>query len=308
MATHTSKYSRSQSPKLAQGKLGWNDDRLIRMGLSASPAYPVYFGVEVSHNGAAKMLPSVGGITYNVQVGHPAFGWEADHIEPGISLGFDHSKKRQEKALNSFACIGNKVEIISGRAKGSKGVVVGHHGGVEHVIVDFSPSVIRKVSYDDKFMIEAYGMGLKSTYIPEIVFRNLDPQLAKKMFALSHKKMRVEVITCVGAELMGSGLGSTDASSGDFDIQTADEAAVKKYNLETLRLGDVVCLMDFAHDYGWSYRQAHVTFGVIIHGNSFLSGHGPGVATLCSGPQDLFDIRQTGRANIGSYLKCGIFR
>ena len=288
--------------------LQFNDQRLVRFGLSASAAYPIYFGVEVSHDGNPTILPSVGGITYNVQVGHSAFGWAADHVEPGISLGLEENKKNNIKALHHFACIGNDVRIISGQAKGAKGIVVGHHGGVNHVMVDFPLSILQKVSYEDKFMIEAYGMGLKSSAFPSVVFRNLDPRLAKKIFLPTGDRLGVAVKTFVGAELMGSGLGQVDASAGDFDIQTSDLQAVKKYQLESLCLGDVVCLMDFTHEYGWSYRQGYVTFGVIIHGNSTLSGHGPGVATICSGPKSVFNTKQKSSANIGVYSKCGVYR
>jgi len=164
------------TPK-SRTSLHFNESRLVKFGVSASPAPPIYFGIEVTHNGLPKILPSVGGITYNVQVGDPAFGWEADHIEPGISLGIIDSRKKGGKALNHFSCIGNTVEIISGRAKGAKGVVVGHHGGVEHVMVDFPTRILKKISYEDKFMIEAYGMGLKSSIFPDAIFHNLAPHL-----------------------------------------------------------------------------------------------------------------------------------
>jgi hypothetical protein len=286
----------------------FNEDKLVKMGVAAKPMEPVYFGVEVTHDGVPFVLPSVGGITYNVKVGDSAFGWEGDHIEPGISLGAFDDKKRKTKTLNHLACIGNDIRIITGNAKGAKGVVVGHHGGVEHVMADFSSKDLKKINYGDQFMIEAWGMGLKIKEFPDAIFRNLDPRLAQKIFRQSGKKLSIAVKTSVGAELMGSGLGSIDASSGDFDIQTSDPESVKKYGLHSLKMGDIVCLNDFTHDFGWSYRQGTVTFGVIIHGDSKLSGHGPGVATFCSGPITLFDIRQKSSANIGSYLKCGSYR
>ncbi len=31
------------------------------------------------------VLPGTGGISYNVKVGDPAFGWAGDHIEPCVS-------------------------------------------------------------------------------------------------------------------------------------------------------------------------------------------------------------------------------
>ncbi len=290
-------------------RIPFNDKKLVQLALTAQPVYPRYFGVEVCHDGTPRTLPSVGGITYNVQIGDSAFGWVADHIEPGVSLSFPSSKSSQQKALNHYACIGNTATLISGAAKGTKGVIVGHHGGVEHVMVDFPQSQLKKMTYDDKVLIESWGMGLASVIHSDITFHNIDPRLASKLFKQdAQKKIHVSVTTTVGGELMGSGLGSMDASSGDFDIQTADPKCVKKYNLDCMRLGDVVCIDNFIHAYGWSYQTGHVTFGVIVHGDSFLSGHGPGVATICSGPKKAFIIEEKQNANIGKHLLCGIYR
>jgi len=41
---------------------------------------------KISSDGRPVVLPGVGGITYNVRVGDPASGWEADHVEPGVSV------------------------------------------------------------------------------------------------------------------------------------------------------------------------------------------------------------------------------
>ncbi|KPV65041.1 MAG: hypothetical protein AOA65_0544 [Candidatus Bathyarchaeota archaeon BA1] len=76
------------------------------------------------------MLPGVGGITYNVRVGDLASGWEADHVEPGVSL---ENKEKDERfpqganiALNVLSCVGNKAVVATGDAKGDKGVITGN--------------------------------------------------------------------------------------------------------------------------------------------------------------------------------------
>ena len=79
---------------------------------------------------------------------------------------------------------------------------------------------------------------------------------------------------------MGAGLGSTSAHSGDYDIQIFDAKAIEEFRLDSLRLGDIVAILDSDASHGWIYREGAVTVGVIAHSNSVISGHGPGVTTL----------------------------
>ncbi len=83
----------------------------------------------------------MGRITYNVRVGGPACGWEADHVGSGVSIRNkekdEHFTQAANRALNIISCVGNEDVVASGDAKGEKGVVVGKHSGIEHVLVDF---------------------------------------------------------------------------------------------------------------------------------------------------------------------------
>ena len=120
----------------------------------------------ISADGKPLVLPSVGGITYNVRVGDPAIGWAADHVEPGVSM--TNTEKSigswsPNAGLNTLACAGNEVKVIAGEAKGTKGYVIGKHGGIEHVIVDFPPKTLEKMVVGDKMQIKAYGTGLVLT-------------------------------------------------------------------------------------------------------------------------------------------------
>jgi hypothetical protein len=56
-------------------------------------------------------LPSIGGITINIQVGDSAFGWAGDHIEPGVSCTADTNKpfEHPNNSLQLYACAGNKA-------------------------------------------------------------------------------------------------------------------------------------------------------------------------------------------------------
>jgi Domain of unknown function (DUF4438), C-terminal len=82
-----------------------------------------------------------------------------------------------------------------------------------------------------------------------------------------------------------------------FDAET-----VRRYQLGTLRFGDLVAIADADSRFGRSYRRGFVSVGCIVHGESTVAGHGPGVATLLSGPAGAFSIRSDARANIAGLL------
>lgn len=265
----------------------------------------------VDSEGRPFLLPSVGGIVHNIKVGDPAFGWESDHIEPGVSSILDE-KNRFESANRGYvfyACVGNEAIIKSGDAKGKKGTVTGHHGGAEHVMIDFPDDTLEKMAYDDKIMIKGYGQGLKLLDYPDVVVYNLDPGLLQKMGITSKgKKIQVPVTTKIPAELMGSGTGSLMMGGGDYDIMTTDKEFIKKHKINKLKFGDFVALIDHDNLYGRSFRKGAVTIGIVIHGDCLLAGHGPGVSTLLSASKPVIEPVINPNANIAKILKIGRFR
>ena len=290
-----------------------NEEKLVHFALQGSVIPPLCFGWEVTREGHGKVYPSVGGITYNVKIGDSVFGFEADHVEPGVSCiagGFsDKRTANPNLSFNAFSCIGNEVTVISGDAKGKKGVVTGHHGGVEHVLIDFSDDVLEKLSYDDKILIRAVGQGLKLVDYPEITVTGLDPKLLKKIpIRAKLKSLSVPVVATVPAELMGSGMGHNDSFKGDYDIQTSDPSVLKKYNLEGLCFGDFVAIIDHESTFGWSYKKGAVSIAVVVHGNSFLAGHGPGVQTIMTSREGRIEPVIDKKANLGHYLGIGRMR
>lgn len=57
-----------------------NEDKLVRISVVGEVASPILRDVyRISAQGNPVVLPGVGGITYNIRVGDPACGWEADH-------------------------------------------------------------------------------------------------------------------------------------------------------------------------------------------------------------------------------------
>ena len=122
-----------------------NEDKLVELSMQCKPGPPrIRPGWKVDHEGKPFILPSIGGITLNIQVGDSAFGLAGDHIEPGVSCSANSEKPFEfpNNSLQLLSCIGNEAIIVSGDAKGEKGVVTGHHGGSEHVIVDFDQSKV----------------------------------------------------------------------------------------------------------------------------------------------------------------------
>ena len=113
------------------------------------------------------VLPGVGGITYNVRIGDPAVGWEADHMEPGVSIKNLEKKEGSRGAndgLNTFACIGNEAVVMSGAAKEERGTVTGKHGGIEHVLVDFGPEIKEKMVIGDKIQVKGIPTEMEVKY------------------------------------------------------------------------------------------------------------------------------------------------
>jgi hypothetical protein len=102
---------------------------------------------------------------------------------------------------------------------------------------------------------------------------------------------------------MGSGLGSDNTYSGDYDIQLFDEKARKQYKLDNLRLGDLVAITDADHTFGRIYRQGAVSVGIVVHTNCVSAGHGPGVTTLFTSRTGKIIPKINAKANIADILK-----
>lgn len=288
-----------------------NKDKLAMIsvqGTIVNPTHQARHGV--SHEGKPFMLPGTGGITYNVRVGDPAFGWEVDHVEPGVSTVLDEKDRSSptNRGYNFYACVGNVARVVTGDAKGAKGVVTGHHGGAEHVLIDFSPSVLEQLTLDDKFLIKAFGQGLRLLDYPDVHVYNLDPNLLSEM-GISEKggELHVPVVASVPSFLMGSGVGSTSMGTGDYDIMTADENALREHGLDKLCFGDIVHIEDHDNAFGRCYRKGASTIGVVIHSDCKWAGHGPGVTTVLTSAKPILKPAISPQANIARILKIGRF-
>ena len=272
-----------------------------------SALWPTSRQYRVGEDGTLRVVPGTGGICYSHQIGDNAIDLYGDHVEPGVTIRAP--KANDNAALNTLTCIGNKATVVSGAAQGDAGIVTGKHGGVDHVMIDFPQRTLNKLVIGDRIQIRAYGTGLELTDAFDVAAMNCSPELLKKWGIKSAKgKLHVPVTHLVPAAIMGSGLGAVTCHSGDYDIQMFDEKTVEEYNLNSLRFGDLVAIIDADHSYGRSYLSGAVSIGVIVHSKSDMSGHGPGVTTLLSSRSGAIAPKISRTANIGHLFKIGRWR
>ena len=204
----------------------------------------------------------------------------------------------------TFSCIGNEAKVVSGDAKGAKGYVTGMHGGIEHVLVNFDNETIENLAIDDNIMIKAYGQGLKLEGYDDIHVMSIDPNLFEKIGIYEKNgKIQVPVVAKTPPYLMGSGIGSSNSYTGDYDIMTADFEEIKRLGLDKLRFGDIVLLEDCDNTYGRGYLKGAVSIGVIVHSDCVTLGHGPGVTTIMVSKNSLIEGIIDENANIVNYIE-----
>lgn len=262
------------------------------------PASPYLIGAD----GTPQLLPSQGGIVYNVRVGDSAYGWLADMVQPGVSIRA--SAESANQALNVLSCIGNEAIIVSGEAAGLRGTVIGKSGRfAEHVIVDFPADVLEQLAIDDKILVRAYGRSLALTDYPEVVLRSVSPRLldSLEIEANGADGVVVPVVAEVPAFLIGAGSGLM-TESGCIQIQTDHSGALNENGLGELRLGDVVAVRDYDSRWGNGYLKDAVTVGIVGHGDSPRAGYGPGLTVvMASTANRIQPVLRSGR-NIAELL------
>ncbi|MGL5753215.1 MAG: DUF4438 domain-containing protein [Paraclostridium sp.] len=278
-----------------------NKERLVKWSVQGKIHHPLGGNYKVTHDGRAVVVPATGGISYNVKIGDSVYGWEGDHVEPGVSIR--NEDNRESDALMTFACIGNEAKVVSGDAKGKNGYVTGMHGGIEHVLIHFEDEVLEDLAIDDKIMVKAFGQGLKIDGFENVHVMSIDPDLFEKLDVEEvDGKLQVPVVATVPPYLMGSGIGSGSAYTGDYDIMTADMEEIKRLGLDKLRFGDLVLLEDCDNMYGRGYLKGAVSIGVVVHSDCMKAGHGPGITTIMVSKTPVIESKIDENANIANYI------
>ena len=282
-----------------------NRDRLVMQGVMGQIKHPMMkeLPFRIDCDGVGHIIPNTAAITYNVKIGDSVYGWECDHVEPGVSITNPNSKKEND-SLNMLSCVGNVATVVTGDAKGETGFVTGTHGGVEHLLIYFPQSTIEKLTYDDKILVRAFGQGMKIEGFEDSVYAlNLDPAVFDKMgIKVESGKLIVPVAGKVPAYLMGSGYGEASSEHGDYDIMTQDWEEIKRCGLDHLRFGDFVLLENCDNAWGRGYLTGARTIGVVVHSDCIRKGHGPGVTALLTSRTPVIEGVLSDHANLADIM------
>src|SRR5579883_686669 len=218
-------------------RLATNEDRLVTLGIEATISHPTQSpSYAVDADGRPMIRPGMAGVCYNTRVGDRVFGWAADHLEPGVSAG--HPQPRRYQALQFLACVGNRVRVTSGPAKGAEGVVTGKHA---YVMIDFPQEAMDQLAPGDRLLVRARGQGLRLLDHPEIVTRSLGPELVSAMPLRRTETgaLAVSVAAELPAYLMGAGVGMS-SEWANCDVMLTHAETIERLGLGGLRMGDVV--------------------------------------------------------------------
>jgi ribosomal protein S12 len=268
--------------------LSTNANDLVAVSVAGNIAHPGFPGLpaepyRLASDGTAFLLPTYGGIVYNVSVGDRAFGWAADCIHPGISIR--QAEDTRNRGLNVYSCIGNRARVMTGQAAGTAGVVTGKSGRFsEQVIVHFPKAARARMAVGDQVTIRSEGIGMVLSDHPAVMLKGIAPEL---LAALPHRVVagRVDfgVVATVPAHLIGAGLGLT-SEGGSLHLQSTDKAELARHGLDALRLGDIVALADTDSRFNHGYLRGARAIGVVCAGDGPRAGFGPGIAILMTAP------------------------
>ena len=280
-----------------------NVDQLVAMAVCGFVSQPSLRPGAYLHypDGKGVMLPGMFGVTYNAKAGDRAFGWAGDHVEPGVSIA--HPNEQCDFALHYLTCIGNEATVTSGLAKGAKGVVTGEHA---RMLVDFPDEVNELLNIGDQIQIEAVGRGIALEGYPGIAFKKTSPKLLQALGIQrqGNGQLKVPVAMELPVEIMGSG-AEINSEYVDQDLMSGDRQLMAELGIDQMRLGDLIAIRHADHHFGRSYREGAVTIALCIHGDSVMTGHGPGILTLMTSTDGNLDFEIDQNANIANYFGIG---
>jgi hypothetical protein len=282
-------------------KVNSNLDHLLTQVLAGEvwPPLADRHGYRVDPDGHAFFLPGMGGVTLDVHCGDPATGYAGDHVEPGLSVR--HRETGPNYALQYLTCVGNRVVVVSGPAKGAAGFVIGQHA---YVLVDMPSEEMAQVTTGDQVRVYAHGQGLALLDHPDIVVKNCSPALLRGLDGgdSSNGQLEIHVSKVVSPEAVGAGAGmASEYANTDLMGAYAGLSDDLSLGLESLRVGDIVALTDQDHRFGRGYREGWTTIGVISTGSCQLFGHGPGPSSIMSGPSSAFNVVVDDDANLANF-------
>ena len=282
-----------------------NQADLVAVSVAGAIAHPGFAGLpaepyRLAANGTPFLLPTYGGIVYNVSVGDSAFGWAADCIHPGVSIR--QADDLKNRGLNVFACIGNSAKVMTGQAQGTVGVVTGKSGRFsEQVIIHIPKAARERMAVGDQIIIRSEGIGMVLPDHPEIVLKGIGPNLLAALSLREAGALEIGVVARVPAHLAGAGLGLT-SEGGSLHMQSTDRAELARLGLDGLRLGDLVALEDTDSRYNHGYLRGAMAIGVVCATDGPRAGYGPGIAVMMTAPAGQLGAFIAASANIADLL------
>ncbi len=287
--------------------LATNQADLVALSVAGTVAHPGFPGLpaepyRLTTDGTPFLLPTYGGIVYNVSTGDRAFGWAADCIHPGVSIG--QADDMKNRGLNVFACVGNRARVMTGGAAGARGVVTGKSGRFsEQVIVHIPTEDRTRMAVGDQVLIRAEGVGLALTDHPSVSLKGISPGLLAALPAREDEGgVAFGVTAQIPAHLVGAGLGLT-SEGGSVHMQSTDRALLAELGLDRLRLGDLVALEDTDSRYNHGYLRGARGIGVVCSTDGPRAGYGPGIALLMTAPAGQLRSFESPDANLVSLLE-----
>jgi hypothetical protein len=284
----------------------FNEADLVSVSVGGVIAHPGFPGLpaepyRLDAQGKSFLLPTWGGIVYNVSIGDKAFGWAADCIHPGVSIrGTDDGKNR---GLNVFACLGNTAMVMTGQAQGTKGVVTGKSGRFsEQVIVHFPVESRAKMAVGDQILVRSIGTGMAIEGHEAINCKGLSPALLKVLpQKVVDGTLQIGVVGKVPAHLVGAGAGLT-SEGGSLHMQSTDREALAEAGLDKLRLGDLVAIENTDSRYNHGYLRGAMSIGVVGQTDGPRAGYGPGMTIIMTAPKGELGCFIAPDANIATLL------
>jgi hypothetical protein len=282
--------------------LATNEVDLVAVSVAGVVAHPGFPGLpaepyRLASDGTPFLLPTYGGIVYNVSTGDRAFGWAADCIHPGVSI--HQSDDNRNRGLNVFACIGNRARVMTGGAAGTTGVVTGKSGRFsEQVIVHIPRDARTRMAVGDQLLIRSEGIGLTLTDHPDVSLKGISPGVLAALPAREEDgQIAFGVTAQIPAHLVGAGLGLT-SEGGSLHMQSSDRELLAELGLDRLRLGDVVALEDTDSRYNHGYLSGARAIGVVASTDGPRAGYGPGIAILMTAPAGQLGSFESPDANL----------
>jgi hypothetical protein len=157
----------------------------------------------------------------------------------------------------------------------------------------------------DQIQIMTKGQGLTLTDYPSIALKKLSPRLFHAMaITESAGRLQVNVAMELPIRIMGSG-AELNSEYVDQDLMSGDRALMAELGIERMRLGDLVAIRHADHHWGRSYRKNAVSICLCIHGDSIMTGHGPGILTLITARDGNIDFTINPNANLANLLELG---